>query len=96
MKTAFVFPSCNYNIALSKKDLENLLQNKHITITVSKTPCSTSRAIWNGEKEKMEILEKKAIPNNLMFDLSEPVLDIHEGPWCVQFLDIGLDETGKA
>ena len=37
MRTAFVLPACNYNIVLSKEDLEQLLEKGYITRSPSKT-----------------------------------------------------------
>lgn len=95
MKTAFVLPSCNYNISLNKEDLKKLLETGCITAIVSHTPCSTSRALWNGEAENFEFMSNKNIPNNLFFGLSEPVADIRPDDWNVQFLAICLDDSCK-
>lgn len=95
MRTVFNLPSCDYNIILSKEDLQELLEKGYITVRSCRIPCSTSRALWDTEKEKWIFDDRKTIPNNLFFGLSEPVADLHAGDRGVKFLNIALDETCK-
>lgn len=95
MKVSFNLPSCNYNIILNKEDLQELLEKGYITARSDHVPCVSSRAAWNGKQEKLDFLDKKTIPNNLVFGLSEKVADMKAIDWGVQFLGICLDETCK-
>ena len=55
MRASYCLPSGNYNIVLSNEELRELLERGHVTARMSRTPCTTSRAIFNDEKGKMEI-----------------------------------------
>lgn len=93
MKTGFMFPTGTYNIVLNKEELLNLLSRGIIIIHTSKTECSTGRSVWNREKEKMECLDRKDVPNNLRFHTEEPVADFEPGEHFVQYVNIVLDES---
>lgn len=92
MKASYCFPSGNYNILLSHEELHQLLETGHVTIHMSRTPCTTSRAIFNDEKAEMEILDKKAVDNCVLFHTKEPVADIEAGDHYVQFLCINIEK----
>ena len=79
MRASYCLPSGNYNIVLSNEELRELLERGHVTARMSRTPCTTSRAIFNDEKGKMEIRDKKHIANCLLFHAKEPVADIEAG-----------------
>ena len=91
MKASYCLPSGNYNILLSEEELKQLLQTGHITIQMGRVPCTTSRAVFNDDEEKMEIRDKKPIYNNLWFHTDEPVADIEAGDHNVQFLCINIE-----
>lgn len=91
MRASYCFPSGNYNILLSNKELQQLLQTGHITIQMGRVPCTTSRAVFNGNEGKMEIHDKKPICNNLWFHTDEPVADIEAGDHYVQFMCIDIE-----
>ena len=93
MKIHFGLPSCNYNIVLNKEDLEQLLSKGSLCIHVSRVGCTTSRACVNKEGNGLDILDKKEVYNDLRFYLDEPIADLEGGDWCVQYLDIILDES---
>ena len=96
MRASYCLPSGNYNIVLSNEELRELLERGHVTARMSRTPCTTSRAIFNDEKGKMEIRDKKPIYNNLFFHVNEPVADIEAGDHNVQFLCINIErKTGS-
>lgn len=88
MKTSFVLPSCNYNIGITKEELQRLLDTGHLDARVSRTPCTTSRAIFNGND--FEFLDKKEIHNSLCFLLDEKVADIESEYYGVQFLTLNV------
>lgn len=88
MKTSFVLPSCNYNIGISKEDLQQLLDTGHLNVIIHRTPCKTKRAIFNGSD--FEFLDDKEIHNSLCFHLDENVADIESGYFGVQFLTINV------
>ena len=92
MKAGFMLPSCNYNITLSKEELNRFLEKGYITATVSKMICTTGRAVLNKGGDGLEILDKKEIYNDLRFFLSEPVADLDGGDWCVQFINISVEK----
>ena len=92
MKTGFALPSCSYNIVLSKEDLNELIDKGHAVLAVTKTPCTSSRAVWNDEKKTMESIDKKAVPNSLLFYLKEDVADCNKGDYPVQFINIIVEE----
>ena len=50
MRTHLGLPSNDYTIILNKEELENLLNNKHISVRVRKMPCTTARAVFNDKK----------------------------------------------
>lgn len=96
MRASYCLPSGNYNIVLSNEELRELLERGHVTARMSRTPCTTSRAIFNDEKGKMEIRDKKHIANCLFFHAKEPVADIEAGDHYVQFLCINIErKTGS-
>ena len=91
MKISFNLPSCTYNIILSKEDLDLLNTAKYVGGRVSRIPCVSSRAIINGENS-FQSLDRKQVPNNLYFGLTEQVADMKPDDWAVQFLNITLEE----
>ena len=90
MKAGFMLPSGNYNICISKAELEILMTKGHLMMTVSKTPCVTGRAVMNEAGTGLETIDKKPIYNDLKFCLEEDVADLHGGDWGVQFLTINV------
>jgi hypothetical protein len=96
MEASFMLPSCTYNLVLSEEDLVNLLETGHIYTRISKdVPCRTGRAVWFKETSTMKTLDRKQIPNNLLFYLEEDVADIEGGDWHVQFLNIHIEGFKK-
>ena len=96
MKAGYCLPSGNYNIVLSEDELSQLLKTGHVTIHMSRVPCTTSRLVFNDDEGKMEIHDKKPIYNNLFFHVNEPVADIEAGDHNVQFLCINIErKTGS-
>ena len=91
MKAGYCLPSGNYNIVLSEDELSQLLKTGHVTIHMSRVPCTTSRLVFNDDEGKMEIHDKKPIYNNLFFHVNEPVADIEAGDHNVQFLCINIE-----
>ena len=91
MKAHFGLPSCNYNIELSKEDLELLLSKGYITVQSDRIPCTTSRAVINGTEDGLDFHDRKTIHNNLSFGLSESVSDLQANDWNVQFLCIAIN-----
>lgn len=90
MRTSFMLPSCNYNIHISKNELQQLLETGYLGVTVHKVPCKTGRAVFDGSDFKT--LDKKETSNKLRFLLDEGVADIEETDWHVQFLTINVDK----
>ena len=96
MKASFTLPSCNYNIVLSKEDLEQLLKTGHITVRPNKdVPCSTSRAYYDFEKSKWNIVGEREVPNNLNFHLENTPIPGEVEKWGVQFITINLEKKEK-
>lgn len=95
MRMSYCLPSETYNILLSEEEVNVLLREGYITIHVSRIPCTTSRSVFNKEKEKMEVLDKKKVENCLFFHTDEPVADIEAGDQYVQFLCINVEKTCK-
>lgn len=95
MKASYGFPSGDYNILLSKQELDELLKRGHITVRMSRVPCITSRAVLNSERDEMEILDKKEIFNCVLFHTDEPVSDIKAGDHYVQFLSINIEKDDE-
>lgn len=91
MKASYCLPSGNYNILLSDEELQQLLKTGHVTIHMSRIPCTTSRAVFNDAEGKMEIRDKKPIYNNPFFHADKPVADIEAGDHNVQFLCINIE-----
>lgn len=52
MKAGYCLPSGNYNIVLSEDELSQLLKTGHVTIHMSRVPCTTSRLVLMTTKEK--------------------------------------------
>lgn len=92
MKASYCLPSGNYNILLSNEELRELLEYGHVTIHMSRTPCTTSRAIFDDNRGEMEIRDKKKVYNCLFFHTEEPVADIEAGDHNVQFLCINIEK----
>lgn len=90
MKTSFVLPSCDYNIGITKDELQQLLDTGYLTVTVSKTPCKSTRIVYNGTD--FEAHDDKDVHNNLCFHLDENVADMEDGYYCVQFLRIHINK----
>ena len=95
MKASFGLPSCTYNITLSRDELKRLLETGLITVHPYKVPCTTSRLVWNSDKNNFTTMDRKTINNNLRFLLDEPVADIEDLDWHVQFLTITLEKEPK-
>jgi hypothetical protein len=92
MKIGFGLPSGTYNLVLSKEDLVALLSTGCVSVHLNRVPCVTARAVYSGETETMELLDKKAVENDLRFHLAEPLADVVGGDHHVQFLNIHLDK----
>ena len=88
MKAGFVLPSCNYNIVLSKEDIQQLLETGHIIARPSKDrPCTVRSS--NGDV--------KDGYNDLRFFVNEELKNFNgeeEGnqEWWIQFLTINLEK----
>ena len=96
MKASFVLPSCNYNIVISKEELDRLNKTGHISTLVHREmPCYTRRMVYDGENEKFKALDPKQISNNLRFIHDEDVADITDRDWHVQFLTINTERGAK-
>lgn len=96
MKAGFILPSCNYNIVLSKKDLEELLTKGHLLVDPERdVPCHTGRVVVSADRMDFGTLDQKNIPNHLCFKLEEDVADMHRGRWHVQFLGIFIEGFEK-
>lgn len=79
MKASFVLPSCNYNIVISKEELDRLNETGHISTLVHREmPCYTRRMVYDVGNEKFKALDPKQISNNLRFILDEDVADISD------------------
>lgn len=90
MKSSFMLPSCNYNIGISKAELETLMSKGHLMTVISKTPCITGRAVMNENGTGLETIDKKPIYNDLRFCVEEDVADLPASDWGVQFLTINV------
>ena len=90
MRTTFVLPSSNYNIYISKSELQQLLETGHIGVRVGYTPCRTSRTVYADERFKT--LGSRECDNGLRFLLDDAVADINDRDRHVQFLTINVDE----
>ena len=88
MRTSYMLPSGTFNIFLSKTELQHLIDTGGLVTFSGRVTCTTGRSVWNSEKNDMETLDKKEIPNDLRFHLNEPVADIESGSHRVQFLNI--------
>ena len=96
MKTGFILPSCNYNIVLSKKDLEQLLTTGKLVVDPWRDiPCHTGRVVTTEDHMGFKTLDRKQIPNHLCFNLEEDVADLNSGRWPVQFLGIFIEGFKK-
>lgn len=92
MKASYMLPSGTYNIFLSKEELQRLAYTGRLVTFTGDIKCTTGRAVWRPEENKMETLDKKEISNNLRFYLDEPVADIEGGDCYVQFLNIHVED----
>lgn len=90
MKSSFILPSCNYNISISKAELQELMETGHLSAVVSRVPCKTGRYIYDDSNNKFELLGNREACNNLCFRLDRPVADIEDLDWHVQFLTINV------
>ena len=90
MRTGFILPSCNYNIHISKVELEQLLETGHLSAVISHTPCRTGRYVY--ENDRFKNLGSRECCNNLRFLLDDSVADIDDRDWHVQFLTINVDK----
>ena len=95
MKAHYGLPSGDYNIILSKDELEQIISKGSVSIRVLRTPCTSSRAVLNEDVTGLDFLDKKEVLNNLCFHLDEPVADIDGGYHNIQYLTIILDEEEK-
>ena len=91
MKASYMLPSGTYNLLLSKDELQQLIDTGRLVTVTRHTKCTTGRAVWRPEENKMETLDKKEISNNLHFYLDEPVADIKGGDCHIQFLNIHVE-----
>ena len=90
MKTSFILPSCNYNIFITKAELQELLEKGHISTVISHTPCRTGRTVYQNNRFKT--LGSRECCNNLGFRLDDSVADIDDRNWHVQFLSINVSK----
>lgn len=88
MKAHYGFPSGDYTIVLSRKELDELLKTGHITFRMSHLPCTTSRLAFDEEAGEFKRMDMKSILNCMLFHTNEPVADIEAGDHYVQFLNI--------
>lgn len=95
MRTHLGLPSNDYTIILNKEDLEKLLNNKHISVRIGKTPCTTARAVFNNEKGQFEFLGRRETYNDLRFYLDGAVAGIDGGDCSIQFLNIILENESE-
>ena len=91
MKVGFMFPSCSYNIVLTKDELKQLCEKGHLNFSVAKTKCSTGRWVYSDAKG-FNVKDQKGIFNDLRFGISEPVDDMEATDYSVQFLSIGVQD----
>ena len=95
MKAGFILPSCNYNIVLTKEELEILLSTGHIDVNVMRDiSAHTGRYVYDNDTG-FKMLDRKSIPNNLRFYLEDNVADIEGGDWHIQFLTINIEGFKK-
>ena len=85
MKTYFGLPSGTYNIQLTKEELNHLIETGLLTMHVGRTDCKTDRCVAT-KTGSMKVVDQKDIYNDLRFNLKEPVDDIEEGDYPVQFV----------
>ena len=79
MKVGFALPSCNYNIVLTKEDVEKLLEGEYIFIRPDKEPSRFCNDHGVGYKE---------VPHYLRYDGQM-------GEYTVQFLGICMDKGSE-
>ncbi len=91
MKTYFSLPDGTYNIRLSKEELSHLIEKGLLTMRVGRTDCKAGRCVAT-KTGSMKVLDQKDIYNDLRFNLSEPVDDIEEGDYPVQFVTFRVVE----
>lgn len=92
MKTYYALPSGTYNIALSAKDIAELVTTGRLVIFMGDKPCKTGRALYDDQNDTMITLDEKEVTNDLRFYLDDDVADIKSGDWNVQFLSIHLED----
>lgn len=92
MKTGYCLPSGDYNVVLTKEELNELVENGRLTMSTGRTNCSACRYYFDGEK--MTHAWKKDVFNCLLFHLDEEDVDRKEdaGEHYVQFLSIIVKE----
>ena len=95
MKTHYGLPSGDYNIILSKDELEQIMTKGSVSMRLSRTSCTTSRAVLNEDVTGLDFLDKKEVSNDLSFNLDEPVADIDSGYHNIQYINMILDEEEK-
>lgn len=92
MKTSYRLPTGTYNLILNREDIIRLKDTGGLTIFVGKTPCATSRLVWDSEQKDLVTRDEKEIINDLCFRLHDPVDDIGPGVYNVQYINIILDK----
>lgn len=92
MRAGYMFPSGNYNIVLSKEELEQLVEKGHLTSVTNRIPCSIGRGVYNPSKKCIENHDKKDVLNQLFFRTDEDVADMSPGYQYVQYLCIAVSK----
>ena len=92
MKAGFMLPSCNYNIVLSKEDIQKLLEIGSICVRPGKdVPCKAARTYYD-EEHGFNVVGERDVCNDLSFYLDGELEDCGNKDWPVQFLTINVDE----
>lgn len=91
MKVYCSLPSGTYNITLSRDELVELVTTGCINAFAYRVPCEAGRVVYDGGKKTFATLDRKEVPNHLMFRLSNRTADMEVGDYGVQYLTIRLE-----
>ena len=98
MRISYVYPSGNYNIFLSKEDIDELLKNGRLHNHSGRIPCEITRMAYNPDENKMEVLAQQGCCNLLYIqpaDTDGINKEYFNDEMYIQFLDIRLEKENE-
>lgn len=97
MKANFVLPSANFNIVLTREEIQEILDKGYICKTVNKDmPVTASWSTINKDEKCIEhVRVDRGVVPTVYIDDKKVVEDYGENNQAIQFLLIGVEKEDK-